>query len=217
MMRNVSHWTLGGRRRGPAGDSARCGSQLSHNLKLFPNARESSSREERKGERCRDADVNPRTKNARKEQEKKKKRTREKSPSNRTGRHKHPHNDLYDERFEILSSFIFPLSFFIPATTYTLSRHSVLSPLSYIYYIKVYVSLSLARSILHILVLWTCFVSSHYFSSSPLSSVDHDVYLALFLLHRPRFFFGPPENSRRVFFQWRSTWRTRRAQLESLY
>lgn len=216
MMRNVSHWTLGGRRRRPAGDSARCGSQLSHNLKLFPNARESSSREERKGERCPDADVNPRAKNARKEQEKKK-RKRERGRSNRTGCHKHPHNDLYDERFEILSSFIFPPLFLSPrprCRTYILSRHTVLSPPSYIYYTKVYVSLSLARSILRILVLCTCFVSSHYFSSSSLSSIDHDVYLALFLV--PAFFWIAGEFSPCI-FQWKSTWRTRRAQLESLY
>lgn len=34
-MRNVSHWTLGGRSDRPA-TRLRCGSQLSHNLKLFP-------------------------------------------------------------------------------------------------------------------------------------------------------------------------------------
>lgn len=54
-------------------------------------------------------------------------------------------------------------------------------------YIRIYVSLSLARFILRSLC--TCFVSSHYFSSSPFLFLlaDHDIHLALFLLRRSRF------------------------------
>lgn len=123
----------GGSQRGPAGDSGSCGSQLSHNLRLFPNARESPSRGKRKEERCPGVGATPRAKNARKKEEKK-----EEGGSNLVlARAINTRITISTTNVSFRDSlFVFSTLFFYPHShdAYILSRYAVLS-LSSQYYI----------------------------------------------------------------------------------
>lgn len=220
MMRNVSHWTLGGRGDRPA-TRLRCGSQLSHNLKLSPNERQESLllvKKEGRERGCSGAHVSSFVRGTREEATKRRGHTRGGEGGAwivKAASHKHPHNDLCDERPFGDSFFLLPPSppphFLIPAVTMRTCIY-FLRPLFLSLRIMHHASLSVplaVHSSCCALVLRLFIIS--LFLPRPRA------FISFFLtIHRP-FLFSPPRNSSRYIFSAGKHAGTRRAQLGSLY
>lgn len=205
MMRNVSHWTLGGRGDSDRRLRLRCGSQLSHNLKLSPNERRETLllllRFAKGGTarmfRC---SCGLHARGTREEATK-----REGARIVKAASHKHPHNDLCDERSFGDSFFVLLRPIFLSLRTMRTCIYFLRLPplpplyLSFSFSFHVMQSLFPSPFILHTLCPCT-------------SSLRH-LSLSLFLHHPSRvhhlsfshassfpFLFSPPRNSSRYIF-----------------